>query len=298
MKSADIAQCTVLTGHGTRNDFVLILGPDATTAPASLSAAQVAALCSHEAGLGVDGGAADGLIRCVPPGSQGHDSLWFMDYRNADGSLAQMCGNGARVFVRAILQAGFASGDATGRLRIATRAGEHAVTVNADQTITVDMGAAELPSMAAPPQVSVPDGAGPWPATAVLMPNPHAVVFVESLDQAGALTTAPTVQPDSAFPNGVNTEFVAITGVDRLAMRVFERGVGETASCGTGACAAVVAARLHAGTESPASWSVTVPGGELIVRQRADGIDLTGPAVITSEVPQASVAQILAAVTA
>ena len=237
---APFGGATLIKGHGTRNDFILVVGPDATTAPVAIAPRVIAQLCDRTAGIG-----ADGLIRVVPPGVEGNGPLWFMDYRNADGSLAQMCGNGARVFSRVLLDRGFITPDARGSFSIATRA------------------------------------------------DPHAVVFVESVDEAGSLHWAPDVTPASAFPEGVNVEFVHVIAPGQLQMRVHERGAGETLSCGTGACAAVVAARLRQGPSAPSAWQVEVPGGLLTVTARPDGIDLRGPAVLTGEIP-ASELQFLA----
>jgi diaminopimelate epimerase len=295
---APFGGATLIKGHGTRNDFILVVGPDATTAPVAIAPRVIAQLCDRTAGIG-----ADGLIRVVPPGVEGNGPLWFMDYRNADGSLAQMCGNGARVFSRVLLDRGFITPDGQGSFSIATRAGTHVVHVHGDDTITVDMGPATFPEVEMHPVVAVYDAPNAshtdsneqrtWPATSVFMPNPHAVVFVESVDEAGSLHWAPDVTPPSAFPEGVNVEFVHVIAPGQLQMRVHERGAGETLSCGTGACAAVVAARLRQGPSAPAAWQVEVPGGLLTVTARPDGIDLRGPAVLTGEIP-ASELQFLA----
>jgi len=274
----------LIKGHGTRNDFLLVPAVDASSAPPEISAELVAALCHRRAGMG-----ADGLIRVVPPGVEGNGKFWFMDHRNADGSLAQMCGNGARVFVRYLVTSGRVVADPDGRLRIATRAGENEAQVHDDGTITISMGAPSFPTVRTVPVVSVvsavsDQGSSSWPSTGVLMPNPHAVVFVDDLDDAGPLLDAPDVAPGSVFPDGVNVEFVVLEGPGRLSMRVHERGSGETQSCGTGACAAVVAARRRLGEGAPAAWLVTVPGGRLTVTESADGIDLRGPAVLVGEV--------------
>ena len=199
-----------------------------------------------------------------------------MDYRNADGSLAEMCGNGARVFVRYL--------DATGLVTdndvvIATRGGLRSVTINRDRTITIDMGMATTPRVRALPHVSV--GGRSWPATGVLVPNPHAVVFVDELDEAGDLAAAPDVAPGDVFPDGVNVEFVVDRGPNHVAMRVHERGVGETLSCGTGACAVAWAARRRAGADETgeSTWQVDVPGGTVHVTETPSGsLLLTGPA--------------------
>jgi diaminopimelate epimerase len=201
---------------------------------------------------------------------------WFMDYRNADGSVAEMCGNGIRVFARFLVDEGLAE---AGELRIATRDGVKTVRLAGTGDVTVDMGPARLHGTDR--KVSV--GSRSWPAVEVDMGNPHAVVFVDDLADAGPLDVAPVTEP--AFASGVNVEFVVARGPRHIAMRVHERGVGETRSCGTGACAAMVAAARRDGAvdESATSYVVDVPGGRLVVAGRPDGhVELTGPAVLVA----------------
>ncbi len=147
------------------------------------------------------------------------------------------------------------------------------------------MGAAGWPDTG---PVTVRVGARSWPAEAVTMPNPHAVVFVDDLDHAGDLRTAPEVVPAGAFPEGVNVEFVVDRGPHHVAMRVHERGVGETRSCGTGACAVMVAAARRDGLlhedGGAVTYTVDVPGGRLEIGVRADGrVSMAGPAVLVAE---------------
>jgi len=251
-------------GHGTRNDFVLLPpgeGPD------ELSAALVRALCDRRAGVG-----ADGVLRVVRS-LEAADVRWFMDYRNADGSVAEMCGNGIRVFGRYLVDAGY---EQPGRLRIDTRAGVKDVDVPRTGDVTVGMGVAErLPDAKVLLSGAVHQAHG-WS-----MGNPHLVVLDVDID-AVDLSAAPGVDPADTFPDGVNVEVVRRIGPARLAMRVHERGVGETMSCGTGACAAAVAAMDAAGERT--SYDVDVPGGRLRVEWRADDeVLLTGPAVLVAE---------------
>lgn len=237
-------------GHGTENDFVLL--PDA----GELTPDLVRALCDRHAGIG-----ADGVLRVVRA-----DGGWFMDYRNADGTIAEMCGNGVRVFARYLVAEGLVP---PGELTIGTRAGPRRVVVPESGDISVDMGRPQL--LAAAHTV-----AG-RPGIAVSMGNPHVVVAVDAaeLDELD-LSRSPVVEP--GMPDGQNVEFVARTGDRSIAMRVHERGVGETRSCGTGICAAVVAV---AGKPDGTDWSVRVPGGELTVRW-TDSLTLTGPAVLVA----------------
>jgi diaminopimelate epimerase len=268
----------IVKGHGTENDFVLV--PDADDRWAQvLTADVVAALCHRRAGIG-----GDGLIRIVPTSAVAEfahladRAPWFMDYRNADGSVAEMCGNGARVFVRYLRDVGLEPSDS---MRIATRAGVLDVDVRGD-LIAVQMGTAEIVPVEIPITVAV--GEYIWSATGVHIPNPHAVAFVDDLAQAGPLLAAPVVSPASAFPEGANVEFVVPRGERHVAMRVFERGSGETRSCGTGAAAVAVAARERVGGVGEQAWTIDVPGGRLVVELGDGGHSvLVGPAVLVAQ---------------
>ncbi|MHC5704387.1 diaminopimelate epimerase [Streptomyces tirandamycinicus] len=270
-----------LKGHGTENDFVIVPDPGNEI---RLPASAVAALCDRRAGIG-----ADGLLHVVRSAahpearSLADEAEWFMDYRNADGSIAEMCGNGVRVFARYLQRAGLVD---AGDLAVATRGGVKRVHIDKDGgEITVAMGRALLPEEGATVTV---DGRS-WPARNVNMGNPHAVAFVEDLDHAGGLFAAPPFAPASVYPDGVNVEFAVDRGPRHLAVRVHERGSGETRSCGTGACAVAVAAARRDGadpavTGSPVTYLVDLPGGRLAVTEHPDGeIEMTGPAVIVAE---------------
>lgn len=255
-----------LKGHGTENDFVLLPDHDGSV-HGDLSPERVRALCDRRAGIG-----GDGVLRVVREGDQ-----WFMDYRNSDGSLSEMCGNGIRVFALHLLQEGLV--DDSWPVPIGTRDGVKVVTFDGD-LITADMGA---PKDLGETSVSV--GSQTWAARHISMGNPHAVAFVSSLDDAGPLLEAPGYDA-SVYPHGVNVEFVVRRGDAHIAMRVHERGSGETRSCGTGACAAMVAAaRRDAGDGATvgSTYAVEVPGGRLSVTERSDGhVELTGPAVLVA----------------
>ncbi|MGQ0630787.1 MAG: diaminopimelate epimerase [Sporichthyaceae bacterium] len=261
-------------GHGTENDFVIL--PD-IAGTLNLDDTAVAAICDRRAGLG-----ADGILRVVTTSADPEAAAyagaadWFMDYRNADGSKAQMCGNGIRVFARYLVESGL---QAPGEFAVATRSGVRLLTCPAVGDITVDMGEYALPDLGA---IAVTVGERTWPALAVTMPNPHAVVFVDDLSDAGDLRRAPTVTA-GAFPDGVNVEFVVTRGPRHVAMRVHERGVGETRSCGTGACAVMVAAARRGGHEAPTTYRVELPGGTLLIALTPDGrVEMTGPAVLVA----------------
>ena len=262
----------VLKGHGTGNDFVIL--PDLDGA-LEVTDEMVAQLCDRRFGIG-----GDGLLRvvrsasCDDPDAEGAE--FFMDYRNADGSLAQMCGNGIRVFARFLVEEGLA--DPSG-MEIATRGGVRHVRRLDDGEYAVGMGEAREDGGFA----SVMVGNRSYPAVGVHMPNPHAVAFVGSLDAAGPLLYAPEVSPQHMFPEGVNVEFVAEVAAGHIEMRVHERGVGETWSCGTGACAAAWAARRRPGASDSELYRVDVPGGTLHVREAEGQFELIGPAVIVAD---------------
>jgi diaminopimelate epimerase len=270
---AQLSEVKFIKGHGTGNDFLIIPDIDGVL---ELTAAQVQFLCNRNKGIG-----ANGVLRVVRTKhlpefiDQAAGAEFFMDYRNADGTLAEMCGNGARVFVRYL--------DATGlitdnEVNIATRSGLVPVIMNSDLSVTVDMGRPLVPELLEPAYVFI--GERSWPLIAVEVPNPHAVVFVDELADAGSLMVAPGVRPANTFPDGVNIEFVVDLGPDHVSMRVHERGVGETQSCGTGACAVAWAqARRQGEPVLPLTTLVDVPGGRLQVTESAEGhLLLTGPA--------------------
>jgi diaminopimelate epimerase len=233
-----------------------------------LSSSVVVALCDRRAGIG-----ADGVLRVLA--SKG-SAPWFMDYRNADGSLSEMCGNGVRVFARYLEASGLV--DRSEPLRIDTRGGVKQVTFCDDGEISVEMG-----TPMALQETFVSSGGVEYPARAVDVGNPHAVVRVAALADVGELRDAPRYST-AHFPHGANVEFVEVRGEGRLAMRVYERGVGETASCGTGAVAAATAVRTQAGDPGAASYTVEVPGGRLTVTLDPDGCaHLKGPAVLVAD---------------
>jgi diaminopimelate epimerase len=265
-------------GHGTENDFVVLPDPDGSV-HGPLDDARVRALCDRRAGLG-----ADGVLRMIrtasyradwPGAPVGVAGEWFMDYRNADGSIAEMCGNGTRVFAAYLREQGLAGDTVT----IATRAGDKTLTLEGTDW-TVDLGPAEVLG-----ETKVAAGGHTWPARHLSMGNPHAVAFVETLAQPGSLLEQP--EYDAAlYPTGVNVEFVVPVGPRHVAMRVHERGVGETRSCGTGAGAVGVVAMLADGATRPAAppvpYTVDVPGGRLTVTWTETGVLLSGPAVLVA----------------
>jgi diaminopimelate epimerase len=255
---------TFIKGHGTENDFILLPDRDDVL---DLTPNRVRALCDRHAGLG-----ADGVIRVVPL-RDGGPERFDMDYRNADGTYAEMCGNGARVFARFLVDAGWAG---PGRIAFRTRGGARVAHVPATGDVSIEMGPATL---------GVISGAvlptGEIKGVAVDVGNPHLVCLAlpdESVLAALDLTRTPGFDGE-VFPNGVNVEFVTTLGPDAVAMRVHERGVGETRSCGTGTVA-VAAAYLASVGRADGRVRVRVPGGWVVVDITAGGSTLTGPAVI------------------
>lgn len=259
-------------GHGTRNDFVVLPDPDRAL---DLTPELVRAVCDRRAGIG-----ADGVMRVVRSSADpdaltmAGEAVWFMDYRNADGSLSETCGNGLRVFARYLVDRGLAE---PGRIPIATRAGLVTTWVDVDGDVTVDMG---VPVVVGSSAAVV--GGKSYEGVMVSIGNPHLVcvtdVVVDSLD----LTTIPDVDP-LAFPHGVNVEFVNVAGDRHAVMRVHERGSGETQSCGSGACAVAAALAVRDGVHD-GEYVIDLPGGTLAVRLDDDGhVLLRGPAVLVAE---------------
>lgn len=255
-------QLEIVKAHGTANDFVVIEDLDDTFV---LGDALVARLCDRRCGVG-----ADGVIR-IAPGSQ---AAVFMDHRNADGSRPEMCGNGVRVVAKYCFDRGILTGNAA---VIETRAGSRRVVAHRDAAghvsrVGVDMGVPEVGEVA---EVIEVDGRAVT-LTRVGMGNPHAVVFLDDVTDAPVETLGPALEVHPAFPEGVNVEFAAVTSAVSAGMRVWERGVGETASCGTGACAVVVASAETGRTSR--SVDVALPGGTLHV-EYGDRVEMTGPAL-------------------
>ncbi|WP_242681024.1 diaminopimelate epimerase [Tessaracoccus sp. SD287] len=259
-------------GHGTLNDFVVIVDRHNTN---PLTEDEVRLLCDRRAGVG-----ADGVLRAVKaqhiPEWDGDPDLWFMDYRNADGSTAEMCGNGTRVFGRHLADNDLVSGR---EVDIATRAGLRRLTFHSDGSISTAMGTVGIDDSA----VVVHLGDHSWPATRVDVGNPHAVVLLGDEEDLNGLdlTGAPSWTPTDAFPHGVNVEFVQRLDDRRLGMRVFERGSGETKSCGTGVVASVATYARHSG-HGDGKYRVDVAGGVLGVELAGDQALLRGPAVIVA----------------
>ena len=254
-------------GHGTGNDFVVL--PDLADA-IDLCPDLVRRLCDRHTGIG-----GDGVLRVVRAAAGQDAAPWFMDYRNADGSVAEMCGNGVRVFARFLIDAGLATGP---EIAVATRAGTRLVRREDSGEFTVGMGPVTIGGTSS----AVIGGRGHG-GLVVSVGNPHLACLVDEPVAGFDLTAPPEVDP-AVFPDGANVEVVRVTGARSVQMRVRERGSGETLSCGTGAVAAAAAAAVAAGGNAASSaWTVEVPGGRLTVVPDPAGALLTGPAQIVAE---------------
>ena len=292
-------------GHGTENDFVILVDPDGEQ---GLPPGLAARLCDRRAGIG-----ADGVLRAVRTtalaggagisgtetnageigeiggtGGTGSNSAvagngsgsgpraapeWFMDYRNSDGSPAEMCGNGLRVFARYLAGRGLATGPA---FTVATRCGPRQVSLHDDGSVTAEMGGV---TVLGPGRAVV--GGVTCDGLRVSVGNPHLACLVDAPLARFDLTGPPQLDP-AQFPQGGNLELVRVTGPGQAQMRVYERGSGETRSCGTGAVAAAAAAATAAGQDH-GRWQISVPGGRLTVTLDPGAAWLTGPAVIVAE---------------
>jgi diaminopimelate epimerase len=271
-------------GHGTQNDFVLLPDLDGRF---PLKPAAVAALCDRRRGIG-----ADGILRVTTAGAAGEAGVfdrlpegvaagdWYMDYRNADGSIAQMCGNGVRVFAHFLRASGLESRD---EFVVGSLAGLRPVVLHAwDATnadVTVEMGKTN--------QLGTGEaivGGRPFAGLAVDVGNPHLACVDPDLTLAelAALDVAAPVRFDSAqFPEGVNVEVLTAPSNGSVSMRVHERGVGETRSCGTGTVAATVAALAYQGATT-GTLAVGIPGGEVVVTITDATSYLRGPSVLVA----------------
>jgi len=233
--------------QGAGNDFVVI---DATKKDFALSRKQIRALASRHFGIGFDQ-----LLVVERPTRKGVDFRYRIF--NADGGEVEQCGNGARCFVKFVRAKGLTS---KREIRVETRGGTIGPRLEADGEVSVDMGAPELSK----PLVENLDVGGETVPLAILsMGNPHAVQRVAEVELAPVTTQGPRIERHARFPLGVNAGYMQILTRNHIALRVWERGAGETLSCGTGACAAVVAAIAQKLADSPVR--VDTRGGTLTI---------------------------------
>jgi diaminopimelate epimerase len=257
-------------GHGTENDFVILVDPDGSQ---GLTAGLAARLCDRRAGIG-----ADGVLRAVHaqamdgPAGPPAGAEWFMDYRNADGSVAEMCGNGIRVFARYLAGRGLVRDT---EFSVLTRSGARRVKLE-NGGVTVDMGPATVLGAG----TAVVAGRR-CEGLAISVGNPHLACLVDRPLSEFDLAEQPSLDPRQ-FPQGGNVELIQVTGAGSAELRVHERGSGETHSCGTGAVAAAVAAARSVGSNR-GTWRLEVAGGQLVVTLEDATTWLHGPAVIVAE---------------
>lgn len=265
--------------HGLGNDFIVV---EDLTETLDLAPEAITWLCDRNFGIG-----ADGLILVRP--SSISDAAFFMLYYNADGSTAEMCGNGIRCFAKYLVDRRLIEPDAQ-HVNVQTLGGVKTVEVSRDESglmtdATVDMGEpltdpARIPVALPGDSVierEIDTSDGPLIITAVSMGNPHAVTWVDDVGTAPVESAGPLLESHDLFPARVNVEFAQALSRERVRLRVWERGVGETLACGTGACATVVAGVLTGRLDRRAT--VELPGGELIICWDSDGrVWMTGPA--------------------
>lgn len=266
--------------HGLGNDFVVIEDLEESL---EFSPEAVQWFCDRNFGIG-----GDGLILVRRATSDEAD--FFMLYYNADGTTAEMCGNGVRCFAKYLVDHGLLDQGAES-VRVETLGGVKPITLVRDyngmmHTATVDMGEPILDPKLIPTTLTgaqvfncpIETEYGTFEVTAVSMGNPHAIVWVDDVDTAPVETVGPAIELHEAFPAKTNVEFAQYVGDDTIKLRVWERGVGETLACGTGACATLVAATLACLVGRSAT--ISLPGGELLIRWDEDGhVYMTGPAV-------------------
>lgn len=272
--------------QGTGNDFIFVDDRDCSI---HLGPQEVARLCDRHFGIG-----ADGIMLMRPPHDRSNDLSWW--YVNSDGSMPQMCGNGSRCAAIFALENGLVPQDAR-EIRLETLAGVRTLTINRDAagvpvSVTVDMGAPITAAQDVPTTIGNGEGANvraPFTlaelglstkVTTVSMGNPHAVILTDDmdirLDDKSFNHLGPLIENDDRFPEKTNVEFISVRTPHDIDMRVWERGVGETLACGTGACASAVAAHLAGLTQEQVT--VHLKGGELTVDVSGDTVRMTGPA--------------------
>lgn len=265
-----MARINFFRGQGTGNDFIIVDDQHGMHDP---EPELVARMCDRHFGIG-----GDGLLRVVRARHvndwDGEPDLWFMDYRNADGTVAETCGNGLRVFARYLVNEHLVPDH---DFTVATRAGLRHIEVGRSGAVTAAMGPVGVAGE--PVLIQVADRS--WEATPVDVGNPHAVVVLDSGELAALdLRSAPQWEPAEQFPEGVNVGFLAEEGPGQLRLRVYERGVGETLSCGSGAVAAALVHQLRY-PQLDCPILVAVPGGELSVELKNEQAWLSGPAQVT-----------------
>ena len=258
--------------HGLGNDFVVV---DAITQRLRLTPEQIRALADRHRGIGCD------QVLLVEA-AQGPEAEFRYRIFNADGNEVEQCGNGARCFARFVRERGLTRQD---RIRVETAAGPIELTLEADGQVSVAMGIPWLEPAAIPFEASgrasryaLTVGTQDLEIGAVSLGNPHAVLQVDTVDRAPVATLGPLLESHPRFPRRVNVGFMEVVSPEHIRLRVFERGVGETLACGSGACAAVVVGRVQGLLAE--TVQVDLPGGSLRIHWPGEsaGVIMTGPA--------------------
>ena len=263
--------------HGLGNDFVVI---DATSQPIELTMEQIRFLADRRLGVGCD------QVLLVERPRQPEVDFTYRIF-NADGGEVEQCGNGARCFARYVRDQGLTRKD---HITVVTAAGVITLHIEADGQITVDMGMpifepADIP-FAADAQAeayALEVEATQVEVSVISMGNPHAVMRVEQVDKAPIASLGPRIESHARFPRRVNVGFMQVVDRQHIRLRVYERGVGETLACGSGACAAVVVGRQRGWLDDKVT--VSLPGGNLKIQWPGEGqpVLMTGPAVSVFE---------------
>lgn len=281
MSNENLSSLPFIKAHGTQNDFVVLIDVDDQLEDLGvLTTDLVARLCDRRAGIG-----GDGFLRIVRANGGQGEARWFMDYRNADGSIAEMCGNGIRVFAHVLAAQGL---EESREFEVDTRAGMKHITIHdlsgddphgpTRAVVSVGMGAVEVTGIS-----TARMGEQAFAGLGVDVGNPHLACVIPGLtvDELRAMDFSQPAFDPKFFPEGVNVEVLTEVNGDSVHMRVWERGVGETRSCGTGTVAAARAALADAGIEN-GTVTVNVPGGAIDVSITDGEATMTGPSVIVA----------------
>lgn len=236
--------------HGIGNDFIML---ERRHMPQDINDQSLAKiLCNRNFGIG-----ADGIIILEPLPVKGADFAW--SYYNSDGSQAEMCGNGMRCFAKYVYERGFTDEVS---FTVLTNAGIIKPSIDADGSVTVDMGIPILPSL---PRKEIKINSKTFEYTYIEIGNPHCVIFLDNeVSDSLFFEVGPKIEKAQSFPNGINVEFANVLNRSQIKCRVWERGAGPTLACGTGACAVLLAASIKNLTDDKAV--IYLPGGPLNIK--------------------------------
>ena len=261
--------------QGAGNDFVIV---DAYSTPISLNSSQIKKISNRTFGVGCD------QLLLVEKTTTPNVDFRYRIF-NADGGEVEQCGNGARCFVRFVVDKSLTKKH---EIAVETASGIIFLKLQDNGQVTVDMGApcfepAQIPfsANAKQNQYSLKLSKQTINISAVSMGNPHAVTLVDNIETANVAELGPQIEAHDSFPKRVNASFMQIVNPHEIKLRVYERGSGETLSCGTGACAAVVSGIQLGLLKTPVL--VNTRGGQLNIDWRGDAVMMTGPAEIVFE---------------